>query len=81
MKTQLLLAKIAEQEKLSVTERDIDTFIYRESVRNNQKPEKLVKELTKDREKLRAIQQSIIFDKALDLLVSKATVTNASAKA
>jgi trigger factor len=81
VKTQLLLAKIAEQEKLSVTERDIDTFIYRESVMNNQKPEKLVKELTKDREKLRAIQQSIIFDKALDLLVSKATVTIASAKA
>jgi trigger factor len=81
VKTQLLLAKIAEQEKLSVTERDIDTFIYRESVMNNQKPEKLVKELTKDREKLRAIQQSIIFDKALDLLVSKATVTTAPAKA
>ena len=81
VKTQLLLAKIAEQEKITVNERDIDTFIYRESVMNNQKPEKLVKELTKDREKLRAIQQSIIFDKALDLLVSKATVTTASAKA
>ncbi|MET0262351.1 MAG: trigger factor [Rariglobus sp.] len=81
VKTQLLLAKIAEQEKITVTERDIDTFIYRESMMNNQKPEKLVKELTKDREKLRAIQQSIIFDKALDLLVSKATVTTASAKA
>lgn len=81
VKTQLLLAKIAEQEKITVTERDIDTFIYRESMMNNQKPEKLVKELTKDREKLRSIQQSIIFDKALDLLVSKATVTTASAKA
>lgn len=81
VKTQLLLAKIAEQEKITVEARDIDTFIYRESVMNNQKPDKLVKELTKDREKLRAIQQSIIFDKALDLLVSKATVTTASAKA
>lgn len=81
VKTQLLLAKIAEQEKLSVSERDLDTFIYRESVMSNQKPEKLVKELTKDREKLRAVQQSIIFDKALDLLVSKATVTTASPKA
>ncbi len=81
VKTQLLLAKIAEQEKITVNERDIDTFIYRESMMNQQKPEKLVKELTKDREKLRSIQQSIIFDKALDLLVSKATVTTASAKA
>ncbi len=81
VKTQLILAKIAEQEKITVTEKDIDTFIYRESVMNNQKPEKLVKELTQDREKLRSVQQSIIFDKALDLLVSKATVTTASAQA
>jgi trigger factor len=81
VKTQLLLVKIAELEKLTVNERDIDTFIYRESVVNNQKPEKLVKDLTKDREKLRAVQQSIIFDKALDLLVSKATVTTSAPKA
>ncbi len=81
VKTQLLLVKIAELEKLTVNERDIDTFIYRESVMNNQKPEKLVKDLTKDREKLRAVQQSIIFDKALDLLVSKATVTTSAPKA
>lgn len=81
VKTQLLLAKIAELEKITVNERDIDTFIYRESMMTQQKPEKLVKELTKDREKLRSIQQSIIFDKALDLLVSKATVTTAPAKA
>jgi trigger factor len=81
VKTQLLLAKIAEHEKITVNERDIDTFIYRESMMTQQKPEKLVKELTKDREKLRSIQQSIIFDKALDLLVSKATVTTAPAQA
>jgi trigger factor len=81
VKTQLILAKIAEQEKITVTEKDIDTFIYRESVMNNQKPEKLVKELTQDRDKLRSVQQSIIFDKALDLLVSRATVTTAPAKA
>ncbi len=81
VKTQLLLAKIAEQEKLSVTENDINNFIYRESVMNNTKPEKMVKDLTKNRDQLRAVQQSIIFDKALDLLVSKATVTTAQASA
>ena len=81
VKTQLILAKIAEKEKITVTEKDIDTFIYRESVMNNQKPEKLVKELTQNRDKLRSVQQSIMFDKALDLLVSKATVTTASAQA
>jgi trigger factor len=81
VKTQLLLAKIAEQEKITVTEKDIDAFIYRESVMNNTSADKLVKDLTKNRDRLRAVQQSIIFDKALDLLVSKAKVSTIEPKA
>ncbi len=81
VKTQFILSKIAEKEDIKVTEKDIDTFIYREAMMNNSTPEKLVKELTKDRERLRSIQQSIIFDKALDLVVSKATVSTAEATA
>ncbi len=81
VKAQLILAKIAEQEKVQVSEQDIDAFIYREAMRTNQAPDKLVKALSKDRDQLRAVQQSIIFDKALDLVVSKATVTTASPKA
>ncbi len=81
VKIQLILAKIAEAEKLQVTEQDIDGFIYRESMRTQQKPDKLVKALTTDREQLRAVQQSIIFDKAIDFLVSKATVTTVQPKA
>lgn len=74
VKMQLILAKVAEAEKLSVDENDINNFIYRESARSGQKPDKLVKLLTTDREQLRAVQQNIIFDKAVDFLVSKATV-------
>jgi trigger factor len=81
VKIQLILAKIAENEKLQVSEQDIDAFIYRESSRTQQKPEKLVKALTSDREQLRAVQQSIIFDKAIDFLVSKASVTTVQPKA
>jgi len=80
VKLQLILAKVAEAEKISVTERDIDNFIYREAMRTNQKPEKLVKALTADREQLRSIQQSIIFDKAVDFLVSKAKVSTIPSK-
>lgn len=81
VKVQLILAKIAEAEKLQVTERDIDNFIYREASRSGQKPEKLVKDLSKDRDQLRAVQQNIIFDKAVDFLVSKATVSTVQPKA
>ena len=75
VKVQLLLAKIAEAEKLEVTNEDLDSFIYREAVRTQQKPDKIAKVLGSDRDQLRAVQQSIIFDKAIDFLVSKATVT------
>jgi trigger factor len=73
VKVQLILAKIAEAEKITVTDRDIDLFIRNEAARTNQRPDKIAKDLTKDREALRSVQQSIIFDKSVDFLVSKAT--------
>ncbi|MCR6657382.1 MAG: trigger factor [Opitutus sp.] len=81
VKLQLILAKIAEAEKIQVSEQDIDQFIYREAMRSQQKPDKIVKALTADRDQLRAVQQSIIFDKAVDFLVSKATVSTIQPKA
>ncbi len=81
VKSQFLLSKIAEKEKIEVVERDFDTYIYRETMRTGEKPEKIVKTLTSDREVLRNVQRSIIFDKAVDFLVSKATVTTAQPKA
>ncbi len=74
VKARLLLAKVAEAEKIEVVERDFDNYIYREAMQTRQQPEKLAKELAKDREALRAAQQAIIFDKAVDFLVSKATI-------
>jgi len=80
VKVQLILAKIAEAEKLKVDDKDFSNWIMRESMRSGQRPEKLAKDLGKDRDQVRAIQQQIIFDKALDFLVSKATVKTATAK-
>ena len=73
--------KVAEQEKLEVTNDDLNNFLYREAMRSGQKPDKLLKQLAGDREQLRSVQQSIIFDKAVDFLVSKATVTTVAPKA
>jgi trigger factor len=81
VKLQLILAEIAKAEKISVGERDIDNFLMREAMRAQTKPEKLAKDLGKDRERLRAVQQSILFDKTLDFLVGKATVSTVAPKA
>jgi len=80
VKARLILAKVAEAEKIEVAERDLDDYIYREAMRSRQQPEKLAKELAKDRDTLRSVQQSIIFDKAVDFLVSKATVSTVQPK-
>jgi trigger factor len=81
IKLQLILAKIAEAEKLEVTNDDLNNYLYREAMRSGQKPDKLVKALTTDRDQLRSVQQSIIFDKAVDFLVSKAKVNTVQPKA
>lgn len=79
VKVQLLLGRIAEVEKVKVDEKDFNQWFMREAMRSGQKPDKLVKEIGRDREQLRAVQQQILLDKALDLVVSQATVTKATA--
>jgi trigger factor len=81
VKIQLLLAEIAQAEKLKVDEKDFNNWIMREAMRSGQRPDKLVKELGKDRDQIRAVQQQLLFDKALDFLVSKATVKTVTNKA
>ena len=81
VKMQLILAKIAEKEKVEVTNDDLNSFLYRESMRSGQKADKLAKTLAGDRDQLRSVQQSIIFDKAVDFLVSKAKVSTVQPKA
>ena len=78
VKLQFILGRIAEQEKLEVTNEDLNNFIYREAMRTQQKPDKLAQALGADRAQLRSVQQSIIFDKAVDFVVSKAKVTVAA---
>ncbi len=81
VKRQLLLAKVAEKEKIQAEERDLDRAILQEAMRSNQRPEKIARELARDRDRLRSLQQAIVYDKALDFLVGKSTVTTAVPKA
>jgi trigger factor len=78
VKSQMLLSKVAEAEKIRMNDADVNRYIMREAMRSRQKPEKLAKELSKDRQRIRAMEQAIVFDKALDFLVDKATVSSAS---
>jgi trigger factor len=74
-KVRMLLTRVAEAEKIKVDSDDINRALHREAQRSNQKPEKIAKELEKDRDRLVLLQQNILVDKALDFLVSKASVS------
>jgi len=80
VKTRLILAKIAEQEKVKVEERDIDAYIYRESFSTRERPDKIAKDLEKDKDRLRAVHQTIILDKTMDLIIANTKVTTAAPK-
>lgn len=73
-KIQVILARIAGEEKIELKDVDINRFLRMEAMRSGQTPDKLAKELGKDRERVRAMQQSLLLDKALDFVVSQATV-------
>jgi len=74
VKVQLLLAKIAEAEKIKIDEKDFNNWLMREAMRSGQRPDKLAKDLGKDRDQVRSIQQQLTFDKTLDFIISKATL-------
>jgi len=75
VKTQLILGRIADQEGIKMNENDMNAYIYRESMRSGTSADKLVKQLSKDPEQLRSMQQNVILDKTVEFLVSKAKVT------
>ena len=80
VRNRFILTQVATQEKLTVTEDEMSTFLYREAMAAGISPDKLARDLSKDRGRAQAAQMSIVFDKALDLLVSKATLTEVAPK-
>ncbi len=72
LKSRLILGKIAEKEKVKVDNDDFSRMIMMEAQQTGQKPEKLVKELQKDRSRIDRMRSEIILGKTMDLLVEKA---------
>ena len=76
VKTQFVLAKIAEKEGLKVEQEDLNRRIIQEAQAARTPVDKFVKELSKDRGRIADMQRWVLFNKALDLVVG-ATVAKA----
>lgn len=72
LKSRLILTKIAEKEELKVEDEDFSRMIMMEAQQSGEKPEKLVKELRKDQNRINQMRRDILLGKTMDLLVEKA---------
>ena len=71
-KSRLILTKIAEKEKIKVEKEDFSRMIMMEAQQAGQNPDKLVKELQKDQNRVNQMRRDIILGKTMDLLAEKA---------
>ena len=71
VKLTLILAKIAEKEKVDVSNEDLARAASQEAMMMRKDPTTYIKELSKDRRQLHRLRQDILHDKTLDLVANK----------
>jgi FKBP-type peptidyl-prolyl cis-trans isomerase (trigger factor) len=69
------LGKVAEQEKVEVSNEDLAQAATREAMMMRKDPTEYVKELSQDRVRLNRFRQDILHDKTLELVTSKGIET------
>lgn len=77
-KTQFILSRIAEEEKIEPTEQDMQQALMSECMYRKIKPDALVKELRKDPSKLSQFRRNVLMDKTLEFLVQHASIQDST---
>lgn len=78
LKLTLMLDKVAFSNKVQAEKEDFNNAIMQEAYMNQTEPNKLIKELSKDRDRVEQLRGDIIRSKALDLIIEQATVIEAA---
>ena len=71
VKISLVLSRIAEKEKVDVSNEDMAQAATREAMMMRVDPQEYVKELSQDRARIHRLRQDILQDKTLELVASK----------
>ena len=77
LKTNFILSRIAEQEKITVTHEDLESQIRQEALRYNMPVEKMRKEL-QQHERLDSLAEQILLGKTLDFLKANVSIDRAN---
>ena len=75
VKISLVLGRIAEKEKVEVTNEDMAQAATREAMMRRVDPQTYVQELSQDRARINRLRQDILHDKTLELIASKGKET------
>ncbi len=75
VKISLVLGRIAEKEKVDVTNEDMAQAATREAMMRRVDPQTYVQELSQDRARINRLRQDILHDKTLELIASKGKET------
>jgi trigger factor len=78
LKTNFILHRIAEQEKIQVTRADVDERIRHQAMHHNTTPEKLREEIEKN-DAMDGLVEEVLLGKTIDFLGSNATIGSAAA--
>ncbi|MEO7725167.1 MAG: trigger factor [Chthoniobacterales bacterium] len=79
LKTNFILHRIAEKEKIQVTAVDIDDRIRHQAMHHNTTPEKMQQEIEKN-DAMNGLIEQVLLAKTIDFLGSNATLGNAPAR-
>jgi len=73
VKIGIILGRIAEKEKVQVSNEDLAQAATREAMSRRVDPQAYIKELTADRGRLSRLQRDVLHDKTIDLIAGKST--------
>lgn len=79
VKVRFVLGKVAEKESIEVENEDMSSAIMQEAMMTRTQPDKLVKELQKDRGRIQALRESVLMNKTLDFLVESGEIVEVAA--
>jgi len=81
LKNRIIMLKIADKEKIQVSNEDLSQMIMNEAMMTRVAPEKLVKELRKDQNRVQQMRREALLGKTMDFLYKEAVGGDAATKA
>ncbi len=75
LRGQFVLLRIAQKEKIELTNDDLNSAIMQMAMQTRQRPEDIVRDLKKDRNRLNDLQRQILLQKTLSWVSDQASVT------